>query len=84
MVIDIKVLDFQKFHTYISGDEMGTNTLLPLVTIIPALIGSGLISAGFIIHPLITINPKERGLTSKDISIWQVTGKAFIIWFGVT
>lgn len=57
---------------------MGTNTLLPLVTIIPALIGSGLISAGFIIHPLITINPKERGLTSKDISIWQVTGKAFI------
>ena len=61
---------------------MGTNTLLPLVTIIPALIGSGLISAGFIIHPLITINPKERGLTSKDISIWQVTGKAFI-WFYV-
>ena len=55
---------------------MGTNTLLPLVTIIPALIGSGLISAGFIIHPLITINPKERGLSSKDISIWQITGKA--------
>lgn len=55
------------------GDEMGANTLLPLVTIIPALIGSGLISAGFIIHPLFTINPKERGLTSKDISIWQVT-----------
>ena len=56
---------------------MGTNTLLPLVTIIPALIGSGLISAGFIIHPLITINPKERGLTSKDISIWQRKRKRF-------
>ena len=63
---------------------MGTNTLLPLLTIIPALIGSGLISAGFIIHPLITINPKERGLTSKDISIWQVTGKAFIFLSGLS
>ena len=26
------------------GDEMGGNSLLPLITIIPALIGSGLIS----------------------------------------
>ena len=53
------------------GDEMGGNSLLPLITIIPALVGSGLISAGFIIHPLFTL--KKENNQSLELSIWQIT-----------
>ena len=54
------------------GNDMGTNTIFPLLTILPALLGSGLLLAGLTIHPLIQITSKSSG-DVKQISIWQVT-----------
>ena len=56
------------------GNDMGTNTIFPLLTILPALLGSGLLLAGLTIHPLIQITSKSDG-DIKQISIWQVTTK---------
>ena len=53
-------------------NEMGANAVFPMLTIIPALIGSGLLLAGLTIHPLMEIDPKV-GDEIKQISIWRVT-----------
>ena len=52
--------------------EIGTNAIFPMMTIVPALIGSGLLLAGLTIHPLIYIQPKV-GDVDKWVSIWRVT-----------
>lgn len=52
--------------------ETGANAVFPMLTIIPALIGSGLLLAGLTIHPLMEIDPKV-GDEIKQISIWRVT-----------
>ena len=61
------------------SDGMGvsSNALVCLLTIIPSLIGCGLLLAGLILHPLLVLTPKDSlpssDRTPREISIWRVT-----------